>query len=82
MLQEKRAGFERQFGFRSDSIQSCEYLTPDILGRLATVLGLKWSVHKPWYGFSWAMRPIKASVMRRREPSKFFLLHADTGLHG
>jgi SAM-dependent methyltransferase len=76
MLQEKRAAFTRQFGLSSDSIQSREYLTPDSLNDLATDLGIKWSVHKPWYGLSWALRPMKATLMRRREPSKFYLLHA------
>jgi SAM-dependent methyltransferase len=76
MLQEKRAAFNRQFGFSSDSIQSREYLTPETLINLSTKLALKWKVYKPWYGLSWALRPIKASLMRRREPSKFYLLHA------
>jgi len=76
MLQEKRAAFNRQFGFSSDSIQSREYLTPDTLNDLSAELSLKWKVHKPWYGLSWALRPMKATLMRRREPSKFYLLHA------
>jgi SAM-dependent methyltransferase len=76
MLQEKRAAFNRQFGFSSDSIQSREYLTPETLTDLSTKLALKWNVYKPWYGLNWALRPIKASLMRRREPSKFYLLHA------
>jgi SAM-dependent methyltransferase len=76
MLQEKRAAFNRQFGFSSDSIQSREYLTPETLTDLSTTLALRWNVYKPWYGLSWALRPIKASLMRRREPSKFYLLHA------
>jgi SAM-dependent methyltransferase len=76
MLQEKRAAFERQYGFRSDSIQSREYLTPEILDHLAARLRLKWRILKPWYGMQWALRPMKAKLMRRREPSKFYLLHA------
>lgn len=76
MLQEKRAVFDRQFGFRSDSIQSREYITPESLKYLAARLALQWSVYKPWYGVTWALRPIRAKLMRRREPSKFYLLHA------
>jgi SAM-dependent methyltransferase len=76
MLQEKRAVFNRQFGFNSDSIQSREYLTAETLDDLSARLALKWNVYKPWYGISWALRPVKASLMRRREPSKFYLLHA------
>jgi hypothetical protein len=77
-LQEKRATFNRQYGFSSDSIQSREYLTPDTLNYLEAHLALKWNVYKPWYGLRWALRPIKASLQRRREPSKFYLLHART----
>ena len=76
MLQEKRATFERRFGFRSDSTPSCEYLTPAILSDLATKLALEWNTYRPWYGINWALRPVKARLMRRREPSKFYLLHA------
>jgi len=82
MLQEKRAAFERQYGFRSDSIQSQEYLTPEILKELATRLKLKWRIDKPWYGMNWALRPIKARLMGRREPSKFYLLHAQREIPG
>ncbi len=76
MLQEKRAAFSRQFGFSSDSIQSREYLTTETLNDLSTELALKWNVYKPWYGLSWAFRPMKAKLMRRREPSNFYLLRA------
>jgi SAM-dependent methyltransferase len=79
MLREKRAAFHRQFGFSSDSIPSCEYLTKDTLNYLADDLGLKWNVYKPWYGLSWALRPIKANLLRHREPSKFYLLHTRVG---
>ena len=76
MLEEKRALFEHRFGLRSDSIESREYLTPETLDYLSRQLALKWTVYKPWYGVSWALRPLKAKLTRRREPSKFYLLHA------
>jgi hypothetical protein len=79
MLQEKRAAFHQQFGFSSDSIQSKEYLTTDTLNYLAADLDLKWNIYKPWYGLSWALRPVKAGLLRRREPAKFYLLHAKVG---
>jgi ubiquinone/menaquinone biosynthesis C-methylase UbiE len=82
MLHEKRAAFERQYGFRSDSIQSREYLTAETLKRLAVRLHLKWQIYKPWYGIDWAFRPIKAKLTRRREPSKFYLLHAQRDIRG
>ena len=76
MLEEKRAAFQKQFGFRSDSIPSGEYLTPEILNELAEKLSLQWNVLKPWYGIGWALRPVKARLLRRREPSRFYLLWA------
>jgi SAM-dependent methyltransferase len=76
MLAEKRAEFERRFGFRSDSIQTREYLTPEVLNELAERLGVRWRVLRPWYGIKWALRPAKARLLRRREPAKFYLLWA------
>ena len=48
----------------------------EILSDLARRLSLRWNIAKPWYGFSWAMRPLKARVLGKREPSKFYLLWA------
>jgi SAM-dependent methyltransferase len=73
MLQERRAVFERQYGVSSDSIASREYLTPKVLKELAERLGINWTAIKPWYGVNWAARPLKARLLRRREPSKFYL---------
>jgi SAM-dependent methyltransferase len=74
MLEERRATFERKFGVRSDTIDSQEYLTPKSLNKLAKRLGIRWNMSKPWYGIGWALRPVKARLLRRREPSKFYLL--------
>jgi len=76
MLEERRAAFQQRFGFRSDSIESREYLTPKVLDELARQLSLHWTVLKPWYGIGWALRPFKARLLRRREPAKFYLLWA------
>lgn len=76
MLEEKRAAFQRRYGFRSDSIPSREYLTPEILEDLARTFSLQWTTLKPWYGIGWALRPVKARLLRRREPAKFWLLWA------
>jgi hypothetical protein len=76
MVAEKHAAFEQRLGFRSDSVQSREYLTPAILHELAEKLRLDWSVLKPWYGINWALRPAKAHLLHRREPAKFYLLWA------
>ncbi len=73
MLEERRAVFERQFGVRSENIHSREYLTPKVLDQLSDRLDINWNVSKPWYGLRWAMRPLRAFILRRREPSKFYL---------
>jgi ubiquinone/menaquinone biosynthesis C-methylase UbiE len=73
MLEERQAMFERQFGVRSDSSHSREYLTQRILNELAERLAIQWNVCKPWYGLRWALRPLRARLLRRREPSKFYL---------
>jgi SAM-dependent methyltransferase len=74
MLEERRAMFERQFGVRSDINRSREYLTQKTLDELAERLAIQWNIGKPWYGMGWALRPAKARLLRRREPSKFHLL--------
>jgi SAM-dependent methyltransferase len=79
MLKERRAVFEKQFGVRSDGLQSGEYLTPVTLDNLAKSLGIQWHVCKPWYGWRWAFRPVKARLLCRREPSKFHLFWFQKG---
>jgi SAM-dependent methyltransferase/ribosomal protein S27E len=76
MVEERHIEFERQYGFRSDSIPSQEYLTAPVLDLLARADGCTWKVLKPWYGLGWAVRPWKAKLLARREPSKFFILWA------
>lgn len=73
MLAERRARFDQQFGVHSDAIPSGEYLTPTALDQTAKSLGIQWNVCRPWYGLQWALRPVKARLLRRREPSKFYL---------
>ncbi len=74
MVHERQAQFERQYGFKSDSISSLEYVTAETLRRIARECGVKWYVLRPWYGWDWALRPWKAFWHGRREPSKFYLL--------
>jgi ubiquinone/menaquinone biosynthesis C-methylase UbiE len=71
MLAERRAQFMARFGFPSDSIKSLEYLTDRCLQSLESEFGLKWKIHKPFYGLHWALRPLRAQLARRREPSRF-----------
>jgi len=73
MLEERRATFEQQFGVHSDGSHSREYLTQRILDELAERLAIQWNVCRPWYGVRWALRPLSARLLGRREPSKFYL---------
>jgi SAM-dependent methyltransferase len=74
MVTERHADFERRFGTRSDSVASIEFLTDSMLTDLARTLEVRWQRHRTWYGWTWAMRPWKARLRRRREPSRFVVL--------
>ncbi len=76
MVEEKRANFQQQYGFPSDSLRSREYLTAEVLEELALQCGLVWRVGRPWYGLGWALRPWNAKLHGRREPSKFYVFSA------
>jgi SAM-dependent methyltransferase len=79
MLEDKHLIFQSEYGFPSDSIRSREYLTPDTLNELALEHGIEWKQFEPWYGVGWALRPLKARLLRRREPAKFYVLWARIG---
>ena len=74
MLHERHCQFEKQYGFRSDTVPSMEYLTYGMIRNLADHFGLEWEILRPWYGLQWWLRPIKAKLRRRREPGKFHIL--------
>jgi len=74
MAAERHQQFQRQFGFRSDAIRSIEYLDEATLARLSQSLGISWTIHRPWYGWAWHLRPLKAFLGRRRPPSRFWIL--------
>jgi ubiquinone/menaquinone biosynthesis C-methylase UbiE len=74
MVRERQAAFEKQYGFRSNSVPSREYVTNASLKALQKECGIRWRIFKPWYGWNWAVRPWKARLRRKREPSKFFIL--------
>lgn len=74
MVEEKHEQFFKQYGFRSDAIPSIEFLDLAMLETLRRGLGIHWRLFKPWYGFSWHARPIKAWLNRKRPPSRFWIL--------
>ena len=71
MLRERRAAFLKTYGTSSDALESQEFVTNERLRDLEAKFSIRWRVHTPHYGFSWAMRPLKAKLLRRREPSRF-----------
>ncbi len=76
MVAERHAQFEHQYGTRSESVPSIEFLTDGMLRDLGEQLGLRWRRHHTWYGRQWAMRPVKAKLKGKRPPSRFIVLVA------
>jgi SAM-dependent methyltransferase len=76
MIAERQAAFARDHGTRSDALPSVGYLTWAMLRDLGRDLGLRWRIIRPWYGWRWALRPWRARLARKREPSTFALLVA------
>jgi SAM-dependent methyltransferase len=71
MLTERRALFESRYKTASDSVRSMEFLTDDRLRRLEQAFSIQWTVHRPWYGTQWELRPWFARIRGKREPSQF-----------
>lgn len=76
MIAERQSAFARNYGTRSDALPNVGYLTWAMLAELGRDLGLRWRIIRPWYGWRWALRPWRARMARRREPSTFALLVA------
>jgi len=74
MVREREAQFQREYGFASNSIPSESYLTYDRLEELARQLDLKWQMIEPFYGWRWALRPLRARLRGRREPARFMVI--------
>ncbi|HZL55827.1 MAG TPA: class I SAM-dependent methyltransferase [Bryobacteraceae bacterium] len=74
MVAERQAHFEKTYGFRSDALGSIEYLDEGMLASLARELGLVWTRYRPWYGWRWALRPVRAKLHGKRPPSRFVIL--------
>ncbi len=71
---ERHQQFERQYGYRSDSLPSIEFFDEAMLSALGRDLNIEWTRTRPWYGVRWALRPLKARLRSRRPPSQFFIL--------
>ena len=71
MVREREAAFTRAYGFPSNALPSENYLTDQRLHDLAEALHLQWKWIQPFYGWRWLLRPVKARLLRRREPARF-----------
>jgi SAM-dependent methyltransferase len=74
MVEERKLAYHEKYGFASDAMRSIEFLDNPTLRSLAMTLGLHWRVYRPWYGWRWHLRPLKALIQRRRPPSQFRIL--------
>jgi SAM-dependent methyltransferase len=74
MVRERHAQFQATYGFASDTLPSIEYFDREMLAELGRDLGISWQVHRPWYGWQWALRPWKARWSGKRPPSNFWIL--------
>lgn len=76
MVAERRSAFLQRFGTASDSLKSIEYLTAKRLRNLEKAFSIRWIIHRPWYGWKWALRPWIAWIRGKREPSRFYIYSA------
>ncbi len=74
MARERHREFAARYGFASDAIPSVEFLDKPTLQTLALLLKLRWKTYRPWYGWRWHLRPLKARLQHRRQPSRFWIL--------
>ena len=73
MLAERRVDFLARHGTDGDSRDAIGFLTDSRLDAMARALGIRWDVHRPWYGPRWMLRPAIAALRRSRAPSRFRL---------
>jgi SAM-dependent methyltransferase len=73
MVKEKHELFFQRYGFRSDTLPSIDFLDVPGLHFLELALNIRWQTHKPWYGWRWHLRPLRAKLLSRRPPSRFWV---------
>ncbi len=74
MRRERHQYFQASYGFASDALPSIEFFDEEMLAELGSALEISWQIHKPWYGWQWAMRPWKARWKGARPPSRFWMI--------
>lgn len=74
MVKEREHYFVKQYGFASNTLPSKNYLTYTEIKELGKILNLHWQILTPFYGLGWLFKPLKAKLLRQREPAKFHVL--------
>lgn len=80
MASERHRQFAARYGFASDSIPSIEFLDEPVIALLAETLKLRWQIWRPWYGWRWHSRPLRARLRGARPPSRFWILVGKFGV--
>lgn len=70
MVREREEAFLEEHGFRSDTLESEEFLTRDRLGELAESTALSWTRHRPSRSWRRRLAPWTARVQGKREPAR------------
>jgi SAM-dependent methyltransferase len=70
MVAARKRAFVARYGFASDAHGGCEYLIWRDLADLAATVGLQWRARRPWYGWRYALRPLR-TLVGARPPSTF-----------
>lgn len=79
MRRERRRDFALKYGTESDHIGSIEYLDEATVDSLSREVGIRWRIHRPWYGVGWHARPFRAWWKGSRPPSRFWILEGTAG---
>jgi SAM-dependent methyltransferase len=75
MVRQRDDAFERRYGLRSAHTEG--FLTYERLATLEGQLdppGVRWTLHEPWYGVRWWLKPWVARLRGAREPARFKLV--------
>lgn len=74
MVAEREAHFLERYGFRSNVLDSQNFMAVGQLSNLTSELDIKLKVESVNYGLSWALRPWLAKLRGAREPADFQLM--------
>lgn len=74
MVWEREAQFAELYGFPSNALKSENFLTYSRLESLGRDLKINWHFFSPFYGLQWALKPVRAYLLGRREPAHFHVI--------